>query len=116
MLKIKIKSKFLLLSFLLLPIIGHAQSCPSATDIKNAETSASSTTLSPDLKAAKGLMVSAMKQCPKKLLCSQISSMTPHGSSPRTVMELYLNEISFNKKPYFQIDSDSYQTVCSTFR
>ena len=85
---IKIKLKFLLLSSLLLPIIGHAQSCPSALDIKNAETSASSTTLSPDIKAAKDLIVYAMKQCPRRLLCSKISSVTPSGSSPRTVMQV----------------------------
>ncbi len=111
-----LKTCALLLTIGLLPLIGSAQSCPTSQEVKNAETSASSISLSPEQKAAKELVVKAMKKCPRKLLCSEISQATPSGVSNKSVLQLYLNEFNPSRQPYLQIDSDSYQAVCSTFK
>jgi hypothetical protein len=94
----------------------YAQSCPTPQEIKNAETSANSITLTPEQKAAKDLIVIAMKRCPKKLLCSEIHGKTPYSGSPRTVLQLYQNDFNPNFKPISHIDSASYEAVCSTFK
>lgn len=104
------------LAILVLPIMAHSQSCPTSIEVKNAETSASSITLNPEQKAAKNLVVKAMKRCPRKLLCSEISQMTPSGYSAKNVLQIYLNEFNPSRQPYLQIDSNSYQSVCSSFK
>jgi len=111
-----LKRTALLLSFVLLPVMGHTQTCPTSQEVKNAETSASSISLNPEQKAAKDLVVKAMKKCPKRLLCSEIMQKTPRGGSPKNVLQHYLNEFNPSRQPYLQVDSDSYQAVCSTFK
>lgn len=111
-----LKRTALVLPFLLLPVMGHSQSCPTSQEVKNAETSASSISLNPEQKAAKDLVVKAMKKCPKKLLCSEIAQKTPRGGSSKNVLQIYLNEFNPSRQPYLQIDSDSFQAVCSTFK
>ncbi len=90
--------------------------CPTNFEIRNAETSASSVTDPIATNVAKKALVVAMKKCPKKLTCSEISAIAPNTRIAYDAAQLYGKLSEVEKQPYLQLDRDRDAKLCEAYK
>jgi hypothetical protein len=90
--------------------------CPSDSDIREAETSAASTTLPVDGRIAKKALVIAMKKCPRKITCGEILKISPDKKTAYAAAQRYAKLFDPNKQPYLQLDRDRDGKSCQSYR
>jgi hypothetical protein len=90
--------------------------CPSAFEIRNAETSAASITLRTEESIAQKALVMAMKKCPRKITCAEILKISPDKKTAYAAAQRYAKLFDPNKQPYLQLDRDRDGKSCESYR
>ena len=90
--------------------------CPSGFEIRNAETSAASTTLQIDESIAKKALVIAMKKCPRKITCAEILKISPDTKTAYAAAQRYAKLFDPKKQPYLQLDRDRDGKSCESYQ
>jgi Domain of unknown function (DUF4124) len=90
--------------------------CPTAFEIRNAETSATSSTLRTEESIAKKALVIAMKKCPRKITCGEILKISPDTKTAYAAAQRYAQLFDPNKQPYLQLDRDRDGKSCEAYQ
>jgi hypothetical protein len=90
--------------------------CPTAFDIRNAETSVGSNTLRTVESIAKKALVIAMKKCPRKITCGEILKISPDTKTAYAAAQRYAQLFDPNKQPYLQLDRDRDGKSCEAYK
>ena len=90
--------------------------CPSALEIRNAETSAALTTPRTQEGIAKKALVMAMKKCPRKITCTEILNLSPDTKTAYAAAQQYAKLFDPNKQPYLQLDRDRDGKSCESYQ
>jgi hypothetical protein len=90
--------------------------CPSGFELRNAETSAASTTLPTEESIAKKALVIAMKKCPRKITCAEILKISPDTKTAYAAAQRYAKLFDPNKQPYLQLDRDRDGKSCESYQ
>jgi hypothetical protein len=90
--------------------------CPSALEIRNAETSAASTSLRTEESIAQKALVMAMKKCPRKITCAEILKISPDKKTAYAAAQRYAKLFDPNKQPYLQLDRDRDGKSCESYQ